>query len=294
MTDDPLIKISSPGLRAEIHPLGAQLCSLKDRAGRDLQWNGDPAVWKGRAPILFPIVGALAGNAYRLDGRRFCLSRHGFARDRMFSLTGATSASACLRLNWDSETFALYPFRFQLDMNFHLEDTTLRMWASVENLEDQKILPLSFGFHPAFRWPLPYGQPRAAHALRFEYDEPAPVRRLDAHGLLAPTEFETPVKEQRLELRDDLFAKDAIIFDRIASRRIRYGAEHGPQLEISFEDMPQLGVWTKPEAGFICIEPWHGFSDPQGYSGEFYDKPGLALLPPGTSKDFAMTISLAA
>lgn len=286
-----LTRISSPRLTAEIDPLGAQLFSLKDSQGRDLQWNGDPAVWKGRAPILFPIVGALVGNQYELDGRTYSLSRHGFARDRLFSLVEANPASALFRLDWDQETFRVYPFRFQLDLRFALTGASLRMVATVKNLEDRKELPASFGFHPAFRWPLPYGEARAEHFLDFEKEEPAPIRRLDSQGLVLPAEFETPVKGHRLELRDDLFAADAVIFDSLASRRLRYGAARGPQLEIAFDGMPYLGVWTKPGAGFICIEPWHGLADPQNRIGDFRAKPGLVLLAPGASQDFAMTVS---
>jgi hypothetical protein len=35
-----------------------------------------------------------------------------------------------------------------------------------------------FGFHPALRWPLPFGRAHADHVIRFDHDEPAPVRRL--------------------------------------------------------------------------------------------------------------------
>jgi galactose mutarotase-like enzyme len=210
----------------------------------------------------------------------------------MFSLVEAQQASALFRLCWDEETFKIYPFHFELDLHFALTDATLNIVASVRNLEDRKTLPASFGFHPAFRWPLPYGEPRAAHLLTFEMEEPAPIRRLDAQGLFTQTEFPTPVSGRKLQLRDDLFADDAIIFDRISSRRLRYGTDRGPQLEIAFPGMPQLGIWTKPGADFICIEPWHGFADPQGYCGDFRAKPGIALLPPGTVKNFAMSISL--
>ncbi|MEO8300487.1 MAG: aldose 1-epimerase family protein [Rhizomicrobium sp.] len=292
MTDYPLIAIASKELTAEIHPLGAQLFSLRDQTGRDLQWNGDPAIWKGRAPILFPIVGALAGNHYRLDGKEHFLSRHGFARDSLFSLVTANAASALFRLNWDETTFALYPFRFQLDLQFSLAGATLHMVATIKNVEVEKVLPASFGFHPAFRWPLPYGAPRDEHFIKFEKQEPEPVRRLDSDGLLAPAEIMTPVKKDKLKLHDDLFAADVIIFDRLDSRRVIYGAERGPRLEFEYVGMPYLGVWTKPEANFICIEPWHGLADPQGFSADFRSKPGIALIPPAAEKKFSMSISL--
>src|SRR5262245_19506796 len=117
MTDHGLTRIASPSLSADINPLGAQLFALRDRDGRELLWNGNPKVWKGRAPILFPIVGSLAENQYRLDGKVFSLPRHGFARDRLFSLIDSTPTSAIFRLAWDDETFRVYPFRFQLDLS---------------------------------------------------------------------------------------------------------------------------------------------------------------------------------
>jgi galactose mutarotase-like enzyme len=292
MTDISPTTITSGALSADIHPLGAQLFALRDQAGRDLQWNGDPAVWKGRAPNLFPIVGELNANQYRLDGHTYCLSRHGFARNRLFSLVESDRSNALFRLDWDQETFKNYPFHFQLDLHFAVTDTRLDMIATARNLEDKQSLPASFGFHPALRWPLPYGEPRSAHHLTFEKEEPAPIRRLDSQGLIEPAEFATPVERRKLQLRDDLFAADAIIFDKITSRRLRYGADHGPQLEIEFPGMPYLGIWTKPGAGYVCIEPWHGLADSQNYSGDFRAKPGMALIPPGAEKQFAMSITL--
>jgi galactose mutarotase-like enzyme len=294
---ETLTTIFSSRLQADIHPLGAQLYALRDVARdkmQDLQWNGDPAVWKGRAPILFPIVGALVGNRYRIDGESYQMSRHGFARDRMFTLVEATPASALFRLHWDEETFKVYPFRFSLDMRFVLDDETLTMTASVKNLGTARELPASFGFHPALRWPLPYGEARVDHAIVFEQEEAAPIRRLDSKGLLLLKDFPSPVVKRTLALRDDLFIDDAIVFDSINSRSIRYGASSGPTVEIAFPDTPQLGIWSKPGAGFICIEPWHGFADPQGFGGDFWTKPGIFLVAPGQTKDCTMSISLRA
>jgi len=292
--DQTLITIATHQLSADINPLGAELFGLRDRDGRGLLWHGGPSFWKGRAPILFPIVGALAGNQYRLGDGRFSLPRHGFARNRKFSLLDFKPASALFRLRWDEETFKVYPFHFELDLRFSLIDATLDIVASVKNLEREKTLPASFGFHPALCWPLPYGELRSAHFLEFEKDEPGSIRRVNTDGLILPDRPPTPVVKRELRLNDGLFTADAIIFDDLASRRLRYGAERGPRLEIAFSTMPQLAIWTKPGAGFICVEPWHGFADPEGYSGDIREKPGIALLPPGTAKEFGMSITLLA
>jgi galactose mutarotase-like enzyme len=291
-TMNALTRIASAQLQAEIAPLGAQLFSLRDARGRELQWGGDPTIWKGRAPILFPIVGALAGGHYRVDGGTYAMSRHGFARDRLFTLASATPSRALLRLEADDQTLRLYPFRFALTMDFAITGARLEMIATVINLEPEKILPASFGFHPAFAWPLPFGQRREAHIITFETEEPAPIRRLDSDGLLLPQHFPTPVKKRVLVLSDELFTQDALIFDHIVSRRLTYGAPHGPHLDIEFPHASELGVWTKPGANFLCIEPWNGFSEPQGFDGDFRDKPGIFLVPPGQSVACTMAISV--
>src|ERR1700758_1895361 len=94
----PWVSISSGELTAEIDPHGAQLSVLKDRSARDLLWNGDPAVWAGRAPLLFPIVGALAGGNYRVGSKSYPLPRHGFARGKTFAIENTTPSSAAFKL----------------------------------------------------------------------------------------------------------------------------------------------------------------------------------------------------
>ena len=285
-----LTRIASAHLNAEIDPKGAQLFTLKDAEGLDLQWDGDPAVWTGRAPILFPIVGMLVGSHYRLDGKTYELDKHGFARHSLFEVAEASAASATFRLRDSEATRAVYPFRFELDVRFSIDGATLTLAATVKN-PGETPLPASFGFHPALRWPLPYGAARADHALTFAHDEPAPIRRIDADGVVLPQTFPTPVAGRTLALRDDLFTNDAVIFEALNSDRLRYGAPTGPSLEIAFPDTPWLGVWTKPGAPYICVEPWHGIADPDGYQGDFREKPGVFIVAPDATFETRMEIT---
>jgi galactose mutarotase-like enzyme len=285
------IAVSSPELHAEINPLGAQLSILRDRDGRDLLWNGDPTVWNGRAPVLFPIVGELAGGKYRVAGETYHLSRHGFARGKVFEVIAATSSTALFRLRSDESTFPVYPFPFELDVRFALEGPSLSVTLYVRNSGAEPLLA-SVGYHPAFRWPLPFGQERAAHFIEFASDEPQPIRRLNAIGLLSPQGYPTPVSGRRLTLEDSLFDKDAVIFDQLRSRSVTYGAAAGPRIRVDFPNSPYLGVWTKPGAHFICIEPWHGIADPEGFQGEFAAKPGVFAVAPGAVSAMETRITL--
>jgi galactose mutarotase-like enzyme len=293
MADDQSdwITIRSTGLSATINPQGAQLSLLHDADDRDLQWQGDPAIWAGRAPLLFPIVGMLVGGQYHTGGHSYALPRHGFARNRRFAVSQSGPASVTFRLSADAQTLAVYPFPFELDVNFTVEEATLAVTSWIRN-RGTHDMPASLGYHPAFVWPLPYGADRAAHFIEFERDEPAPIRCLDGNGLLTPQRLATPVQNRRLALRDELFVADALIFDQIVSRTVTYGSDIGPRIALSFPGVPYLGVWSKPGANFICIEPWHGITDPQGFGGELQDKPGSLIVPPGGTATVGMSITL--
>jgi len=285
------LSLSSGDLTAEVDPLGAQLSTLRDRAGHDLLWGGDPSVWAGRAPLLFPIVGALAGGRYRLGSATYTLPRHGFARVKRFDVVDASPDAATLRLKADEATLAVYPFRFELDVHFALDGATLSVTTSVRNRGDDDM-PASIGYHPGFRWPLPFGRPRSSHFIEFAMDEPDPARRLNAAGLLTPERHPTPISHRYLKLEDALFQDDVIIFDQIRSRHVTYGAEDGPRIRLSFPDAQYLGIWTKPRAPFICMEPWHGIADPEGFTGDFRTKLGVFTVAPGTAMSTQMTMTL--
>lgn len=153
-----MIEIASECLTATINPFGAELTSLRDAGGRELMSDGDPAFWTGRAPLLFPIVGRLNGDVYRYEGREYALPQHGFARRQAFTLFDSGPGRVVLRLADNDETRAVYPFAFTLDAEFVIEGATLAISVTVVN-RGPRAMPASFGFHPAFAWPLPYGAP---------------------------------------------------------------------------------------------------------------------------------------
>jgi galactose mutarotase-like enzyme len=287
-----LIPITSGKLTARINPLGAELWSLTDAKGRELMTDADPAFWTGHAPLLFPIVGCLRGDSYRVDGHEYALPKHGFARHSQFQLIEQDAISALFRLDADAETRRVYPFDFRLDMAFVLEETSLFMTATVVN-QGRVDMPFSFGFHPAFAWPLPFGGDKAQHMLLFEEDEPAPIRRIGSvPGLIAPERFPSPVSNNVLLPTHEMFEGDALIWDQLASRRVRWGVPGRPSLDIGFPDTPWLGIWQKPGANYLCIEPWAGMADPEGFDGDIWMKPGIIRLAPGAQRQFQLNVRL--
>ena len=290
MTD--FVEIASEGLTARINPFGAELSSLTDAVGREYMTDADPAFWTGRAPLLFPIVGALAEDTLRVDGQAYTMPKHGFARRSAFTLIEQTSARAVFRLQDTAATRASYPFAFTLDMVFTLSGMTLAMEATVRNTGDAP-LPFSFGYHPAFAWPLPGGADKAAHRIVFDQDEPQPIRQIEkTTGLMRAEPISTPVQGRELPLDAELFRADALIWSDLNSRSLSYGAEGGAWLDVTFPDTPMLGIWQVPGARYICIEPWQGHADPVGCNSDFRDKPGVVVLPQGANRRLRMDVTV--
>lgn len=283
------ITIRDGGLTAAIDPLGAELSSLRDEAGGEWMTDADPAFWSGRSPLLFPIVGALNGGAYRLDGTRYELPQHGFARRRAFELVEQSADMVRFALTDDDATQAVYPFAFELEAEYRLAGGVLTVACTVTSRGDAPM-PASFGYHPAFAWPLPGEAGKAGHAVEFAADEPAMLARLDG-GLIAGQDRPSPLADGRtLVLDDALFEQDALIWTSLESRAVSYTGPGGARLNVAFPGAPALGIWSKPGAQFVCIEPWWGHADPEGFVGDFRDKPGAMLIRSGETRRFEMRL----
>lgn len=287
------ITISNGTLSATISTKGAELQSLQDSAGREWLWQADPAVWPRHAPILFPIVGKAAGGVLNWKGASYPIGQHGFARDRAFELAASSPTDATFRLIADDETQKHYPFEFVLDIAYELDGATLTNRATITN-PGGETLPASVGYHPGFAWPLPgTDATQTDHIVLFEQDEAAPIRRLAGGGIGAGG-VPTSVEGRRLALKPSLFDHDALIFDDIVSRSLWYGVPGEPGLRVDFPDMPYLGIWTKPGAPYLCIEPWQGLAAPEGFSADFDAMPGMLKIAPGASVSREMRLTLGA
>ena len=285
------ITITNGALTAAINPFGAELSSLKDAGGRELMTDANPAFWTGRAPLLFPVVGQPSDETIRVDGRTYPMKKHGFARKLSFALADRADSHVTFALTDSEATRAHYPFAFRLEATFRLDGATLHVEIAIHNPSDAP-LPASFGFHPAFAWPLPYGHDRSEHRITFSDDEPDALRTIADDGTIAAETRPSPLDGRTLHLADELFVNDALVWDHVRSDAVSYGAADGPRLEIAFPDTPKLGIWTKPGAAYVCVEPWHGIADPDGYTGEFRDKPGVFEVAAGDTKRISMSVTL--
>jgi galactose mutarotase-like enzyme len=281
--------IAAAGIAARISADGAELQSLRNAADHEFLWGAGPA-WPRHAPNLFPIVGRLANDTLRHRGHPYKMTQHGFARDRRFSWLDRSDDTCRLVLTDDEQTREKYPFPFRLEIAYAAEPDSLTATFTIMNTGTD-ILPASMGAHPAFRWPLAAGIAKNRHTLTFSQVETGPIRRLSG-GLLRPDALTSPVSGRTLSLDEGLFLDDAIIFDQLESRSVRFAATGAPGVEVAWEGFSELGIWMKPGSDFLCIEPWQGYASSIGFDGEFSEKPGVLLIPPGEMRSASYRIRL--
>ena len=279
--------ISDGNLTVKVSDIGAELQSI-EFSGHEFLYDGS-GLWNRRAPILFPIVGRLQNDTYRYKGKEYKMGGHGFARDMKFALSGRTDNSITFTLTENAETLKMYPFRFILTVKYVIENEKLDVIYSVENPADEPML-YSVGAHEAYFCPLTEGESFEDCHLIFEYAEDAPAYEV-APPLLSGRTYGIFGKDNVLPLKYDYFAVDAIVLKEHRSRRIVLSDRAGKYgVEVSFPDFPLLGIWTRPGANFICIEPWCGVCDTVGVSGELTEKEGIVTLQPHGGKTVLHTI----
>lgn len=283
-----LTRIANADLSVDVSSLGAEMQSITTTDGKAWLWNGDAAFWTGRSPVLFPIVGKAPDDTVMIDGTAYAMAQHGFARRREFALDSTTATACRYRLEASDETRAVYPFDFGLTVEHSLDGRTLTVASTVENRGDTPM-PFGFGYHPAFLWPLPGGA-RKSHTVTLD-NAGEPKRQPLEKGLLSTSRTPSPFDKGRIVLAQDQFLDDAMVFPEGAGDGLTYAAEDGPALKFHFENLPNLALWTKPGAPFLCIEPWHGTAAEFGGSRELRDRPFTTVFSPGESRRFAFSVT---
>jgi galactose mutarotase-like enzyme len=289
---DETIEIrAGDGSTARIALRGAEPVSWQVEE-REYLWNGDPAHWNRSAPWLFPVVGASAGGAVQVEGRRYPMAQHGFARDLPFAVIDRSEEAVSLNLSDDEATRAQYPFPFQLTIEARIRPKTLAFEIRIEN-PGASPLPYALGFHPAFPWPFADGERRAdgGYAVLFERAERPFVPEVGAGGLLVRSERALALDGARLDLDPDMFT-EALVFLNAHSRTMRFAAPNGRAIAMRMEDFPHLAVWTKPTAPFLSLEAWTGHADWAGFDGELADRDSQRLLSPGATARHGIELAI--
>lgn len=257
-------------VRVAVRRQGAELTSLFHKTtGIEHLWQADPMVWGWHAPNLFPIVGGLLHDSLLIDGRAYPMKRHGFARQSMFVLLESSDSHAVFSLRSNAETQAVYPYTFDFQIIYELTGASLSLTYRVVNEGDQPMF-FSVGAHPAFNVPFRPGghdtdERYDDYFLEFDQPEPLVTHQLSDAGLFNGETRPVATVGNRLPLTQHLFDQDALVFKHIASRRVSLrNAYNDHAVTVSFAEFPHLGIWAKPGAPFVCIEPWLGYADSEG------------------------------
>lgn len=275
--------ITHKSLSASIKHAGAELFSLTDQKNEYI-WNGNADFWPKHSPVLFPIVGSLKQDSYTVNQKKYQLPRHGFARDMDFKLIEKTESAATFSLEYDNHTLEKYPFKFELQILYHLEDNKLHITYKVINRGITQM-PFSIGAHPAFSLPGNFTD----FSLLFEKEEKLEYNLLD-NGLISDSKGILETNKNVVPLNYKLFENDALVFKKLNSSSLTILQKSKPYIKVNFKDFPNLGIWTKENAPFLCIEPWFGYSDTVENTGNLFEKEAIMILEAGET--FSCTFSI--
>ncbi len=265
------ITISNHQLKVTINTLGAELIQL-EKDNQNYIWTIDEKYWNKTSPILFPIVGRLKNDSYSIEDKNYELPRHGFARNFEFEIEHKTENAVVLLLTENQETLKQYPFQFELRLKYEIIENSLKLNYSIIN-KSQEIMPFSIGAHPAFAIDGLFSD----YTLDFNQSEDFISHELEKEQFNNSSK-KIPSENGKINLDYALFEKDALVFKHLKSDTLTLLKKNQPYLSVKFKDFPYLGIWTKPNAPFLCIEPWCGLADNANHNGNIFEKEGIQLL----------------
>lgn len=277
--------IKNERLSVTIAAHGAELSSIYDKANnRELVWQADPAFWNRHAPVLFPNVGKYYGGHFTYNGTDYPMGQHGFARDTEFEQAASGENFVTYRLCADEESKKVYPFDFVLEITHRLNGNRLTVEWNVKNT-DNKEMYFTIGGHPAFNVNVLPDTDFEDYSLVFkEGTEKLSYVLLDAESgtAIGDKVYELELTDSKYALKKDMFDKDALVFD---GGQIEWAAlalpDGKPYIALESKGFPNFGIWSKPGAPYVCLEPWCGRCDNKGFEGEISEKPGIIALKAG-------------
>jgi len=275
-----MFTLKNAHLKLEIRAHGAELVRvLQD--GVDYLWNGDSKFWGRTAPVLFPIVGAVAQGRYFYDEQSFELGQHGFARDMEFTCVYQSETKIRFELVSNEETRAKYPFDFKLCISYIVDEKTIVVKWEVTN-ESQRQMPFSIGAHPAFA-----AEPDLSDYYLQMKDSTGIESYVfdDDKGLVKEEKAIITEDSTLLPLGKDLFeAHPTLILENETGITLN-SLTHDRRVEVTFTGFPYVAIWSPINkegeiAPFICIEPWFGMADTHPEPSDIRNKKGIQILEP--------------
>lgn len=268
--------IENEYIKLSVKDFGCEITSIFGKKNqREYLWQGDEAIWSGQSPILFPVIGRLLDDCYRFGGKEYTMPKHGFARRMLWQFKEQSENSLSFILRENEETLKVYPFSFTLTVTYTLEESTLSVTHDVEN-NGESPMYFSIGAHPAFNC-------KIGDSLYFDGDETLYCEKIDLERSLLLGETTTALDgEREIVVTKDIFKDDALILSSMKSEYITLKAKDGSySVRFFFGKVPYLGLWAKPGAPYVCIEPWCGINDTPERKADISEKRGINALSSG-------------
>ena len=287
------ITLNNGNSKAVIIDKGAELRSLILN-GKELMWWADPQYWGKTSPLLFPMIGNLRNGKTIINGKEYSITKHGFARDNVFSAEQLSDNSAEFSFSSNEETKRSFPFDFKLTLKYILTENSLEMLYTVRNNGTEKMT-YCIGAHPAFICPNEKGEKFSDNKLVFEQPETvkSPIMNLETRMWGDNDRIERLNNSREFKLDYPLFDNDCVYFDTIKSKSVSLiSGISGKGVKVSWNGFETLGVWTPDHknAPFVCIEPWCGCDDYDTDSGIFAEKRGIQTADIGEEKNYSLKI----
>ncbi|MFN8278487.1 MAG: aldose 1-epimerase family protein [Chitinophagales bacterium] len=272
-------EIENDKLRVRAKSLGAELTSFFCKTSNtEHLWQANPQFWNWHAPVLFPVVGRCWNDQLSIHGGKYPMEKHGFGRRSLFHLESQTDDSLTFLLQHSARTEPMYPFAFEFRITYQITANRLITRYTVKN-PGYGELYFSLGAHPAFAVPFHTNESFNDYFVEFSEDQQLQRHLINEAGFFTGETREVLHGNRRLGLSATLFEEDALIFKNHRSRRISIGSTlHQHRLQVDFDGFPYLGIWTKPGAPYVCIEPWLGCADNEGILPPVEQKEGIIRL----------------
>lgn len=280
-------------LKVMVADEGAELSSVYDKETEEERlWDADPAVWNRHAPLLFPFVGRVIDGVYRIGDKEYPMtSQHGFARDMEFECVAATQYFVTHRLTATEETKKIYPYDFELLVTHSLDAENPRMlrvdWEVKNN--GTEVMYYSIGAHPGFM--IPEGEKKEDYYIEFPGRDDLKYISVNPENGFAAPDLEYKLKtENGFAAYDDTIPNTWIFdFQNIETVRIAR-PDKTPAVTMHCGQFPLLAVWANPKGTFLCLEPWFGRVDDDGFTGTIDEKVAEEKLEAGACKKITHTI----
>jgi len=277
-----IVKLENNDIQISVSSMGAELISLlKKDTNKEYMWEGNPDIWGGRSPVLFPIVQSIHESTLSVNGRPTTMGNHGFARKSEFELETKTDQLLVYVLRSSEETLKEYPYHFELRLKYSLDQAKVKIHYEVKNTDSDNIY-FQLGTHPGFVCPIDEELEVKDYTISFNKDETLPRYYCDENNYIIHDKKGNMLRGKEFPLNHPMFYEGAHIFKHVQSDTVTLASrKNGQFVELSAKNFPYLGIWQKKDAPFICIEPWYGIGDMDNYEGEFKDKEMMVNLDKG-------------